>query len=152
MRKKVSLATLPDYIDWTAVLAAPRIVGGHIDMLKAVFGSDGPCRAYVASPGFADNHWAGVVSCCYIFPVDGTVVITSDYFGSNYCCDLVLNADDSTIRTIITTVVNNARIFPTLQKAINFCSSVQERAEDFPYWYCKNMVTQLQILSNAEGH
>jgi hypothetical protein len=146
--KPVTKSNLSTFIDLATVLASPRVVGGHVQMLKGIFTGNAPCIAYYCSPGVTtgDDHWQGVTSLAYRFDIDGTICVLSDYFGSNYCCDIVIGASDATITSLITTVVNNARLFISLEKAIKYCSSVQERVEDFPMWYCKFLVSQLSRL------
>lgn len=118
---------LPGLIDWPRVMKQPRYAGGHEDIMRAIFGEN----AEVIADWVADDY-QGTEAFAYKFP-DRSVVIMTDYFGTCSGCDAYEDADDGEVRAAVTSLVNSARLFPTVRDAIIYCMDNDKEASEFPF-------------------
>lgn len=121
----MNLSDLPELINWQAVLAAP-MEPGRLEVMAAIFSG----RAEVLS-SYVEDDYSGVLAFAYGFP-DGSVAIITDYFGSCDGCDQLLGASPQEVPHLIRAMVNNARVFPTLADASQFCKRLREGPQPCP--------------------
>jgi hypothetical protein len=117
---------LQNLINWNAVLEAPRYAGGHQEVMSAIFEGNSKILDH-----YTENDYQGQLAIAYEFS-DGSVVIITDYFGSCGGCDAWEDACDGDVRTMVTSLVNSARLFDGIEEARNFCKS-EKTAEDYPF-------------------
>ena len=134
-------ASLPLWINWPAVLAAPRYAGGHEEVMEAIFK---PPVTVIAR--WVEDGYSGSVAFAYRFP-DGAIVFLTDYFGSCPGCDEWEGADDGKVTSMVTSLIHSARMRPDLDSAIAFCTEeASNDASEFPFAACRHLAPQLEAL------
>ena len=120
---QIEKAALPGLIDWRAVMQADRNAGGHTEVFDVLF-----VFAKVIDSNF-EGSYQGSLAYAYEL-ANGQVVIVCDSFGSCSGCDAWEGADDDDCRSLVQTMVNNARVFPDRESAREWCGSKMV-AEDY---------------------
>ena len=127
-----------DSVDWEKVISAPRFAGGHTEVMLAIFGN----KAVVIAEYF-ENDYQGTEAFAYRFS-DGTIAILTDWFGSCPGCDSWEDSSDEDARNMIRSLVTSARIFSDLYQAIEFCTTVEDDAMEYPFHAARELVSQLK--------
>jgi hypothetical protein len=116
---------LLNLIDWDLVMKAPRGAGGHDEVMQSIFGSNAVVVAH-----WNEGDYQGTVMTAYLF-ADDSVGIISDGYGSCSGCDSWDGASDEDARSMITSLVDSCRLCSSMEEAIDFCASVENRAYDY---------------------
>lgn len=127
---------IKDQVDWQKVMSAPGYAGGHEEVMKSLFGDNAKVIAE-----YIEDDYQGTEAFAYEFP-DGTVAILTDYFGSCSGCDSWEDSSDEDARKMIESLVHSTRIFPAKQQAAEWSATVEDRAEDYPFYAARNLVFQ----------
>lgn len=128
-----------DAIDWYLVLAAPRYAGGHVEVMRTMFGD----KANVIGEWIEDDY-QGDEAFAYEFG-DGTIAIVTDSFGSCSGCDSWEDATDDEARHMVQELAINARLFPTRDEARKFCEDGTDAAEQYTMRAAKNLAGSLSL-------
>lgn len=83
----------------------------------------------------------GTEAFAYQYP-DGTVAILTDYFGSCSGCDAWEDSSDDVARKMIESLVHSARLFESKNYAALWAATVEDRAEDYPFYAARNLSFQ----------
>ena len=134
---------LDTWIDWPAVMAAPRYSGGHDDVMTSIFK---PPARVIAS--WVEDDYQGDEAFAYLFP-DGTVAILTDYFGSCGGCDSWEDATDADAREMVRALVHSARLKPSIDAALVYCAEEIDDASEYPMRAAANLVNPLRALAAA---
>lgn len=132
-----SACGLTERIDWKTVLAAPRYAGGHEEVMRSIFGADSEVIAW-----WTDGDWQGTIAIAHKM-TDGLVLVMTDYYGSCSGCDNWEGASDEDAKKLILDLVNNARVFKSVEEAQAWCANINptERPHEFPFYSAKNLWT-----------
>ncbi len=131
---------LPELIDWTGVLAAPRYAGGHSEVMEAIFGDNAEIVAQ-----WSDNDYQGNVAYAYRFK-DGSLAFMTDSYGSCSGCDAWDGANDANARSMIESLVGSSRLFPSIVEALAWLQGPPDEAADYHFQYCTNLIEALMPL------
>jgi len=132
---------LPRLIDWDLVMLQGRYAGGHESVMRNIFGHNATVIAE-----YVRDDYQGDEAFAYLFH-DGFVAIITDYFGSCSGCDSWEGATDADAKTMITSLVNSARLFDSVEEAALYCEFVQDKAEEWPMYTAFYLTSQLQKFS-----
>lgn len=102
-------------------MVQPRYAGGHEEIMEVLF-KDADVIARYIGPCYQDSE--GFV---YRLKDTGQIVVVSDYFGSCSVCDAWEAATDEDARRLCIELANNAHVFASIEDAIAFLESVDER-------------------------
>lgn len=131
---------LQDLVDIDAVLSCDRYAGDHQFMDKLFRGAK-----VIAS--YDEDGYQGQVARAYRLE-QGPIVLASDYFGSCSGCDGWSGIDDEDAITYAKDVARNARLFPSVSKAIEWLRD-PELSERYEFRVMRELVGQLEA-SNEE--
>ena len=121
--------SLLDRINWPAVMAAPRMAGGHEDVQDAIFEGQAIQHSFWTS-----GDYQGCTAVAWLFP-GGRVVIMTDSYGSCSGCDSWEDASDDDAKALVTTTVTSARCFKSLKEAREWQLTLSDDygAEDYHF-------------------
>ena len=124
-------------IDWDVVMKASRSAGGHTDIMQKVFFT----TSSVILASWVENDYQGSEVFAYLFK-DGYVVIIQDSFGSCSGCDSWEGASDQDAKSLITTLVDSAKIFKNISEAISYIENPD--SSDYYSQYLVNIKKNLE--------
>lgn len=134
MKKSVKMV---DFIDWKTMLdpdVTKRYAGSHVEHLSNLFLHS----QMIASETSGDYQGYDVVVILFTPPiphVDPKIIIVSDYYGSCSGCDAWEDASDESLKKLLISISNNARLFDTFDETIKYLQSItrEEQYELFPF-------------------
>jgi hypothetical protein len=126
---------LTEIIDWQTVLAAPRYAGGHEEVMRSIFGAGSEVIAW-----WSENNYQGTIAIAHKL-TDGRVVVMTDYYGSCSGCDCWEGATDEDAKKQVLDLVNNARVFGSLENAQAWCADINatEKPHEYPFEAARNL-------------
>ncbi|MBD3406183.1 MAG: hypothetical protein GF411_08720 [Candidatus Lokiarchaeota archaeon] len=147
---------MADFINWEVMLDrewTPRNSGDHVAQLSNLF---------VDSQVLASNtegSYQGSDALVFLFAppnpdLQPKLVLITDHFGSCSFCDAWENSNDKTIRELLISIANNAKLFDSFDEIIKFLDQVIEKIKDGhygEYFELRNHARQLRTqMSEAE--
>jgi len=108
---------LNEKLNWEEIMKAPRVAGGHEDVMRVLFTGARVIAEWIESDYQGSEAFAYALS-------NGDVAILTDYFGSCSGCDSWEDAGDESVRHLCSTLANNAKIFGSGIEAFEYCHSV----------------------------
>lgn len=139
---------LEQLIDWSTVMQQPRSAGGHWSVMEAIFGNN---ASVIAT--WDTNDYQGNIAIAYQLS-DGCVVLMTDYYGSCSGCDAWEDASDEDARQMILDLVHGSKHFPSIEEAIDWCSSLdlQKNPEYYSFRDVVNLVQEMtDYMAKAEA-
>ena len=124
-------------IDWDAVMSAPRYAGGHIEVMRALFGENADVLGE-----YVENDYQGDESFAYRIKSSGEILIAIDSFGSCSGCDAWEDSTDDDARHMVHEIVQNARVFPNVACAVAWINGIDGR-DEYPNCYLWRNVSNL---------
>jgi hypothetical protein len=126
---------LKDYINWQMMLntdITPRYAGSHVGQYSNLFEHSSVIANYTS------GDYDGQDILVYLFAppepnVPCKVVAITDYFGSCGGCDGWEDISDEDLRTMLISIANSARMFDTIDEAIEFFGGESEEAQNFGF-------------------
>jgi len=137
---------LEELIDWQYVMDQPRCVGGHEEVMRAIFGT-----ASVVLAWWSNNDYQGTIAIAHKLN-DGRVVVMTDYYGSCNTCDMWVGATDEDVRKLVLDLVHHAKTFSTVGEAADWCANIDahEEPHKYPFKAAKYLVEQLMSNEKRE--
>lgn len=138
---------LTELIDWQTVLAAPRYAGGHEEVMRSIFGAGSEVIAW-----WSEDDYQGTIAIAHKL-ADGRVVVMTDYYGSCSGCDCWEDATDDDAKKQVLDLVNNARVFGSLETAQAWCADINatQKPHEYPFEAARNLWPNNQLCQPPQA-